>query len=106
MVDPYNNQKLTYSEVVHLLSSHMIPATVDHLNSQQEALPTDGVITSVLEKFVNMRSGGAYLDSHLSQSHSRKSGVGREGGQEDIRQMIMAMRNKDIMLGGDEEVNE
>lgn len=26
MVDPYNNQKLTYSEVVHLLSSHMVPA--------------------------------------------------------------------------------
>ena len=25
MIDPYNNQKMTYSEVVHLLSSHMIP---------------------------------------------------------------------------------
>ena len=24
IVDPYNNQKMTYSEVVHLLSSHMI----------------------------------------------------------------------------------
>lgn len=25
MVDPYNNQKMTYSEIVHLLSSHMVP---------------------------------------------------------------------------------
>ena len=25
MVDPYNNQRMTYSEVVHLLSSHMVP---------------------------------------------------------------------------------
>lgn len=24
MLDPYNNQKMTYSEVVHLLSSHMV----------------------------------------------------------------------------------
>ena len=24
IVDPYNNQKMTYSEVVHLLSSHMV----------------------------------------------------------------------------------
>ncbi len=29
IVDPYNNQKMTYSEVVHLLSSHMIPAGGD-----------------------------------------------------------------------------
>jgi len=26
LVDPYNNQKMTFSEVVHLLSSHMVPA--------------------------------------------------------------------------------
>lgn len=26
MVDPYNNNKMTYSEIVHLLSSHMVPA--------------------------------------------------------------------------------
>ena len=26
MVDPYDHQKITFSEVVHLLSSHMIPA--------------------------------------------------------------------------------
>ena len=29
IVDPYNNQKMTFSEVVHLLSSHMIPAGGD-----------------------------------------------------------------------------
>ena len=25
MVDPYNNNRMTYSEIVHLLSSHMVP---------------------------------------------------------------------------------
>jgi hypothetical protein len=25
MIDPYNNLKMTYSEVVHMLSSHMVP---------------------------------------------------------------------------------
>ena len=24
-IDPYNNQKMTYSEIVHLLSSHLVP---------------------------------------------------------------------------------
>ena len=27
MIDPYDNQKMTFSEVVHLLSSHMVPNT-------------------------------------------------------------------------------
>ena len=30
MIDPYNNQRMTYSEVVHLLSSHMVP--IDYQN--------------------------------------------------------------------------
>lgn len=25
LVDPYNNQRMTFSEIVHLLSSHMVP---------------------------------------------------------------------------------
>ena len=25
VVDPYNNQQITFSEVVHLLSAHMVP---------------------------------------------------------------------------------
>ena len=44
IVDPYNNQKMTYSEVVHLLSSHLVAK--DESNSQQ--------LVPVLEKFVNM----------------------------------------------------
>ena len=28
-IDPYNNQRMTYSEVVHLLSSHMVPKHYD-----------------------------------------------------------------------------
>lgn len=39
-VDPFNNQRMTYSEVVHLLSSHMVPGET------QQMIP-------VLERFVN-----------------------------------------------------
>jgi Ca2+-binding EF-hand superfamily protein len=42
MIDPYNNQKLTYSEVVHLLSSHMVPTQTLNLNSTEEVLHTTG----------------------------------------------------------------
>jgi hypothetical protein len=43
LVDPYNNQRMTFSEIVHLLSSHMVP--VDDQNPNQ-TIP-------LLEKFVN-----------------------------------------------------
>lgn len=78
MLDPYNNQKMTYSEVVHLLSSHMVRQD-DH--SEQ--------MTSVLEKYVNVRTGGGYLERTLSSQSRRNTG----GGQEDIRQMIVHMND-------------
>ena len=43
MVDPYNNQRMTFSEVVHLLSSHMVPLSEDNPNH----------LIPFLEKFVN-----------------------------------------------------
>ena len=42
-IDPHNNQKMTYSEVVHLLSSQMIPR--DEFNPQ--------ITIPILEKFIN-----------------------------------------------------
>ena len=53
---------------------------------------------SVLEKFVNLRTGGAYLDGRPSNPNmlvgARKSvGGGGGGGQEDIRMMIMNMKD-------------
>ena len=42
-IDPYNNQKMTYSEVVHLLSSHMVPRDDEE---PEKRIP-------LLEKFVN-----------------------------------------------------
>ena len=44
IVDPYNNQKMTYSEIVHLLSSHLVPL------SDQEPLQR----VTLLEKFVQL----------------------------------------------------
>ena len=41
-VDPFNNQKMTYSEIVHLLSSHM----ADKSEHEPEQIP-------LLEKFIN-----------------------------------------------------
>ncbi len=94
MADPYNNQKMTYSEIVHLLSSFMVPAFED------EAVEGSGnpQMTSILEKFVNIRTGGSYLEAksitsnnhHLNQSHvsriSEKQNInGGVGGQDDIR---------------------
>ena len=40
-VDPFNNQKMTYSEIVHLLSGHMTNKSV----TDQNQIP-------VLEKFI------------------------------------------------------
>jgi Ca2+-binding EF-hand superfamily protein len=45
-VDPFNNQKMTFSEVVHLLSSHMVAAKAE---TPQDKIP-------LLEKFVNKDS--------------------------------------------------
>lgn len=44
-VDPFNNQKMTYSEIVALLSQHMVPASADSEGDQQ--------MIPMLEKFVN-----------------------------------------------------
>lgn len=43
-IDPYNNQKMTFSEVVQLLSSHMVPQSEEH---PDRTIP-------LLEKFVNI----------------------------------------------------
>jgi hypothetical protein len=42
-IDPFNNQRMTYSEMVHMLSSHMVPMQRD--NGQQ--------MVPLIEKFVN-----------------------------------------------------
>ena len=56
MIDPYNNQRMTFSEVVHLLSSHMVP--LDESNPSQ--------MIPLLEKFVNRTSaGGNFQDIEL-----------------------------------------
>ena len=41
-IDPYNNNKMTYSEIVQLLSSQMVPG--DEHNYPQSSIP-------ILEKF-------------------------------------------------------
>lgn len=49
VIDPYNNQQMTFSELVHLFSSHMVP--VD-LKDPENSIP-------LLEKFVSMGGEGA-----------------------------------------------
>lgn len=64
IVDPYNNQKMTYSEIVHLLSSHMISAYDDEQDTISQLGSTNNLFgeISVLEKFVNSRTGGLFFD--------------------------------------------
>ena len=55
-VDPFNNQRMTYSEIVHLLSSHMVPR--DDSNPQ--------VTIPILEKFINQgQEEGMHLSNPL-----------------------------------------
>ena len=56
-VDPFNNQRMTYSEVVHLLSSQMVPK--DDVNPQ--------VTIPILEKFVNIVDGIGIVDESADQ---------------------------------------
>lgn len=106
MIDPYNNQKMTYSEIVHLLSSHMISASSgneeDH--QQHDSISQPGSTNffghiSVLEKFVNIRTGGLYFENNSARpsispplvNQSKQQNVSG-GGQEDIRMMILNMK--------------
>lgn len=43
VIDPFNNQQMTFSELVHLFSSHMVPVNVD---DTQRSIP-------LLEKYVS-----------------------------------------------------
>ena len=71
IVDPYNNQKMTYSEIVHLLSSHMISAYDDEQDTISQMGSTNNLFgeISVLEKFVNNRTGGLFFDSKPTQEN-------------------------------------
>jgi hypothetical protein len=72
MIDPYNNLKMTYSDIVHLLSSHMINTSSYEEDSSSEGSYSNGDPAilgqqiSVLEKFVNQKSGGAYFGNGYS----------------------------------------
>ena len=56
-IDPYNNQKITYSEIVALLSSQMVPR--DSENTQ---------MIPMLEKYVN-------LDAVETENYQYSSGA-------------------------------
>jgi hypothetical protein len=98
---------MTYSEIVHLLSSHMIPAYDDEQDTLSQLGSTNNLFgeISVLEKFVNIRTGGLFFDQKSPQGGRSKSGklgmiTGAQastinitnGGQEDIRMMIQNMK--------------
>lgn len=62
MIDPFNNQQMTFSELVHLFSSHMVPADE---RDPQRSIP-------LLEKFVSQNldeenNGGEVLKEEDSQ---------------------------------------
>jgi len=78
----------------------------DSLSTTQPNLFTQQI--SVLEKFVNMRTGGAYFDGRPSASslpglNNNKHTNGPGGGQEDIRMMIMNMRDDESTIDGGQQ---
>ena len=72
LVDPYNNQKMTFSEIVHLLSSHMVP--IDPEGNPQQTIP-------LLEKFVN-KLGVDFNEVEMEMQQREREGEGYEGGQD------------------------
>jgi Ca2+-binding EF-hand superfamily protein len=72
LVDPYNNQKMTFSEIVHLLSSHMVP--IDPEGNPQQTIP-------LLEKFVN-KLGVDFNEVEMEMQQREREGDGYEGGQD------------------------
>ena len=59
-VDPFNNQKMTYSEIVHLLSSHLTAKSEE----DNEQIP-------ILEKYIN-----AEIDDKSPKSSELKGNHG------------------------------
>ena len=70
-VDPFNNKRMTYSEVVLVLSSHMVPK--DPLNP----LPNQQI--ALLEKFIQeqeLLAGDGNEDDNLRMGEGQPSDVG------------------------------
>jgi hypothetical protein len=57
IVDPHNNKQMTYSEIVQLLSSQMVPIS--------EAIPKQ---VPLLEKFVTYMNYGGSQESQVSNT--------------------------------------
>jgi hypothetical protein len=62
MIDPFNNQQMTFSELVHLFSSHMVP--LDERDPQR-SIP-------LLEKFVSQSPGSENVGEVLKEEDSNE----------------------------------
>jgi hypothetical protein len=90
-MDASKNQKMTYSEIVHLLSSHMIPVGGDpDFSSSQPKLFNQQI--SVLEKFVNDRKTRDRKDGMPSTS----SVLGLKTNHNDEEVIIVKKENRII----------
>lgn len=62
MIDPFNNQQMTFSELVHLFSSHMVP--IDE-SDPQRTIP-------LLEKFVSQIQGSENNEEIVMEEESNE----------------------------------
>lgn len=62
MIDPFNNQQMTFSELVHLFSSHMVP--IDE-RDPQKSIP-------LLEKFVSQSQESEHVGEILKEEDSNE----------------------------------
>lgn len=62
MIDPFNNQQMTFSELVHLFSSHMVPFDE---GDPQRTIP-------LLEKFVSQIQGSENIGEIVMEEESNE----------------------------------
>lgn len=73
-IDPYNNNKMTYSEVVQLLSSHMVPSNDPNMGPNQSIpiLEKFSMMTENTQKLLEIREEG---DQPNSTFHDESASI-------------------------------
>ena len=72
-IDPYNNNKMTFSEVVQLLSSHMVPSDDPNMGPNQ-SIPILEKFSLLMENQQRMIDGDDFNDNQeeIEQSNMPK----------------------------------
>lgn len=88
-IDPYKNNRMTYSEVVQLLSSHMVP-NINSTTGQLEQIP-------ILEKFSLAGQQSEQNQQHLMASQEDPAaGMPPNHSQQQLHSAVNILNNENI----------